>query len=180
MNQALKCLTHRNLHMCRMMTGGIRLPQHLHFLNFSHCPHHDCCLSQKLLKKEKNESVFHFASGAKKFGLVKPTTCSKRYSGPQQSEHKKGSDVVCFWVTGAGGWCMEPFNRATCTNPALSFSQPVIISPTFPLLFQLIALQRAGICKQAGRRLFTLADCDDEEEDLWGDHALLCLEGECG
>ena len=41
---------------------------------------------------------------------------------------------------------MEPFNRATCTNPALSFSQPVIISPTFPLLFQLIALQRAGGC----------------------------------
>ena len=43
---------------------------------------------------------------------------------------------------------------------------PVIISPTFHRLFQLIALQRARICKQTGRRgQFTLADDYDEEED---------------
>ena len=61
---------------------------------------------------------------------------------------------------------MDPFNGTTCTIPGPGY--PVIISPTFHRLFQLIALQRARICKQTGRRgQFTLADDYDEEEEDW-------------
>ena len=112
--QASRCFTHHSLRRCRTRTGGIRRLLHLHFLNwnFSLNPPHAYCLSQKLLKKKTilsllvilpsiNSRCFTHQEvrAGHNVDLIKNTLvcyCRKRYSGRQQSEHKKGPWGCCL------------------------------------------------------------------------------------